>query len=173
MERTVTIHDDIIKWKHFLRYWPFVWGIHQWIRTTKASNAELWCFLRFVPETTVQQTMETPVIWDDIALIMTSLLWSIITGIPSLVKWHLFILNHPPEHSPPGHLHGPTALSLLSLLWTPSMSKHSTICCQWHTNPTWGNHSSNGLNTLRRLGQNMNKINTFCHIKSCKYYWIN
>ena len=22
-------HDDIIKWKHFLRYWPFVWGIHQ------------------------------------------------------------------------------------------------------------------------------------------------
>ena len=21
-------HDDIIKWKHFLRYWPFVWGIH-------------------------------------------------------------------------------------------------------------------------------------------------
>ena len=22
-------HDDIIKWKHFPRYWPFVWGI-QW-----------------------------------------------------------------------------------------------------------------------------------------------
>ena len=22
-------HDDIIKWKHFLRYWPFVQGIHQ------------------------------------------------------------------------------------------------------------------------------------------------
>ena len=22
-------HDDIIKWKHFLRYWPFVWGIHR------------------------------------------------------------------------------------------------------------------------------------------------
>ena len=21
-------HDDIMKWKHFLRYWPFVWGIH-------------------------------------------------------------------------------------------------------------------------------------------------
>ena len=20
-------HDDIIKWKHFPRYWPFVWGI--------------------------------------------------------------------------------------------------------------------------------------------------
>ena len=22
-------HDDVIKWKHFLRYWPFVWGIHR------------------------------------------------------------------------------------------------------------------------------------------------
>ena len=23
-------HDDVIKWKHFLRYWPFVRGIHRW-----------------------------------------------------------------------------------------------------------------------------------------------
>ena len=23
------IHDDVIKWKHFLRYWSFVWGIHR------------------------------------------------------------------------------------------------------------------------------------------------
>ena len=23
------IHDDIIKWKHFPCYWPFVWGIHR------------------------------------------------------------------------------------------------------------------------------------------------
>ena len=23
------IHDDVIKWKHFLRYWPFVRGIHR------------------------------------------------------------------------------------------------------------------------------------------------
>ena len=22
-------HDDVIKWKHFPHYWPFVWGIHQ------------------------------------------------------------------------------------------------------------------------------------------------
>ena len=27
---TVTIrHDDVIKWKHFPRNWPFVWGIHR------------------------------------------------------------------------------------------------------------------------------------------------
>ena len=24
-----TIHDDVIKWKHFPRYWPFVRGIHR------------------------------------------------------------------------------------------------------------------------------------------------
>ena len=41
------MHDDVIKWKHFPRNWPFVWGIHRsrWIPPTKASDAELWCFL--------------------------------------------------------------------------------------------------------------------------------
>ena len=23
------VHDDVIKWKHFQRYWPFVWGNHR------------------------------------------------------------------------------------------------------------------------------------------------
>ena len=40
-------YDDVIKWKHFPRYWPFVRGIHRWIPLTKASDTELWCFLRF------------------------------------------------------------------------------------------------------------------------------
>ena len=34
------VHDDVIKWKHFPRDWPFVRGIHR----TKDSDAELWCF---------------------------------------------------------------------------------------------------------------------------------
>ena len=25
----VISHDDVIKWKHFPRYWPVVWGIHR------------------------------------------------------------------------------------------------------------------------------------------------
>ena len=40
-------HDeDVIKWKHFPRNWPFVRGIHwsHWIPHTKASDVELWCF---------------------------------------------------------------------------------------------------------------------------------
>ena len=24
-------HDEVMKWKHFLYYWPFVRGIHQWL----------------------------------------------------------------------------------------------------------------------------------------------
>ena len=44
-------HDDVIKWKHFPRYWPFVWGeISRWISHTKASDAELSYFLWSAPE---------------------------------------------------------------------------------------------------------------------------
>ena len=46
---------------------------HQWIPLTKASDAELWCFLWSAPEQTVVQTIGVPVIWDAIAFIMTSL----------------------------------------------------------------------------------------------------
>ena len=26
----ILFHDDVIKWKHFPRYWPYVRGIHRW-----------------------------------------------------------------------------------------------------------------------------------------------
>ena len=47
--------------------------VHRWIPITKASDAEFWSFLWSVPEQTVQQSLQTPVMWDAIALIMTSL----------------------------------------------------------------------------------------------------
>ena len=75
-------HDDVIKWKHFPRYWPFVRGIHRSPVNllTKASDAELSCFLCSAPEHTVQQTFETRVIWDSIALyhgvmVMSTIQW--------------------------------------------------------------------------------------------------
>ena len=40
---------------------------------TKACDVVFWYFLWSAPEKTVKQTIETPVIWDAIALIMTSL----------------------------------------------------------------------------------------------------
>ena len=46
---------------------------HMWILLTKASDAERWCFLWSVPELTAEYTIAMLVVWDAIALIMTSL----------------------------------------------------------------------------------------------------
>ena len=50
-------HYDVIKWKRFPRYWPFAREStgHQWIPLTKASSAELWCFLRCAPQQMVEK----------------------------------------------------------------------------------------------------------------------
>ena len=52
----IEVHDDVIKWKHFPRYWPFVRRIHRsrWIHHTKASDAEHWCFLWYASEWTIE-----------------------------------------------------------------------------------------------------------------------
>ena len=60
-------HDDVIKWKHFPHFWPFVRGIHhkgQW----RGALEFLWS----APEQTVEHTIETTVIWDAISHNMTS-----------------------------------------------------------------------------------------------------
>ena len=59
-----TEHNNTSKWKHFPRYWPFVPHKGQWSR---ASMFFLWS----APEQTVEQTIETLVIRDAIAPIMT------------------------------------------------------------------------------------------------------
>ena len=43
---------DVIKWEHFPRNWPFMRGLTgpRWIPLTKASDAELLCFLWSAPE---------------------------------------------------------------------------------------------------------------------------
>ena len=67
-------HDDVIKWKHFRVTGP-LWGeILRWPvdSLTTASDAELWYFLWSEPEQTFEQTSDGPVIWDTIALSMTS-----------------------------------------------------------------------------------------------------
>ena len=47
---------DVIKWKHFPHYWSFVRGIPRprWIPRTKASDAELRCFLWSAPKLTAE-----------------------------------------------------------------------------------------------------------------------
>ena len=37
-------HDDVIKWKHFPRYWPFVQGIHRWPVNSRHKGPVTWSF---------------------------------------------------------------------------------------------------------------------------------
>ena len=90
-------HDDIIIWKHFPHYWPFVWGIHrspvnsphkgQWrgasmfsllCALNKRLNKQLWgWWFEWVSEwlslTAFLEQRTARSIWDTITLIMTSL----------------------------------------------------------------------------------------------------
>ena len=45
------VHGDVIKWKHFPRYWPFVRIIHlsPFNSQHKGQYAEFWCFLWSTP----------------------------------------------------------------------------------------------------------------------------
>ena len=65
-------HDDVIKWKHFPRYWSFVRGIHRWPLVSphkgQCREALMFFYLRLN-----KCFFKTPVIWDTISLIMTSL----------------------------------------------------------------------------------------------------
>ena len=62
------VHCSLLKllwkwWRHqmetFSALLPLVRGIHRWITLTKANDAELWCFLWYVTEQTVELTTET------------------------------------------------------------------------------------------------------------------
>ena len=94
-------HDDVIKWKHSPRYWPFVREIH-WSPMNSPHKGQwyLWCFLWSSPEQTVEQTIETPVIWDTITLIMTSLISRLLLSPShkqthtSSVKYECFCVFH-------------------------------------------------------------------------------
>ena len=79
-------HDGPIKSKHFPSYWPFVRGRY---------------FLWSAPQQTVEQIIETPLIWDAIAPIMNAL-------------------------NCPGHF--PDNLHLLCGCWTQSV-RESWECC--------------------------------------------
>ena len=57
-------------WWESTGYWKSTG--YRWISLTNASDADLRYFLCRAPEQTVEQTIETPVIWDTIALIITS-----------------------------------------------------------------------------------------------------
>ena len=75
----------VLTWICFPHYWPFVRGIHlshgtgplwgesncpQWISLQKSNNVELWCSLWCLLAQMFEQTMDLPVIWDVITVIL-------------------------------------------------------------------------------------------------------
>ena len=68
--RFFRIHDDVIKWKHFPRYWPFGRGIHR--LPVDSTHKDQWrgalmFFFLSAPELKVEQTIKPPVMWGAIA----------------------------------------------------------------------------------------------------------
>ena len=67
-------HDDVIKWKHFPRYWPFVRGIHRSPVNSHHKGQWRWAFIfPLICAWTAEQTIETLVISNAIVVIITSL----------------------------------------------------------------------------------------------------
>ena len=64
-------HGDVIKWKHFPRFWPFVRGIQPW-PVDSPHKGQLSYFFICLDKRFQEQTIEMPVIWDAIAPSMTS-----------------------------------------------------------------------------------------------------
>ena len=58
--------EDVMIWRHFPHYWPFVRGIHRSPKDfpTKANDAELSCLLLCASKQTVDQRVKLSVSWD-------------------------------------------------------------------------------------------------------------
>ena len=83
-------HDDVIKWKHYPYYSPFVRGIHR--SPVDAPHKGQWRgALMFsticTPEQTVEQTLKTLVIWDTH------------TKHPLILDWVDSYVNHPHKNN--------------------------------------------------------------------------
>ena len=78
--------------KRFPRYWPFVMGIHRCpvIPLTKGRWRGRWCFLWCQPEQTVEKNIELLGVWDAMAFIVTSMLWTC-SSVIQIMAWCRFV----------------------------------------------------------------------------------
>ena len=102
-----------------------LWGEypgHRWNSLKKARDAELWCFLWSAPEQTPEQTVETLVIWDAIALIiMTLLQWNKTKRAPCAY----FLKRTVHESRTQRHwLQQPIGFNMFLIVWTWNGLKH-------------------------------------------------
>ena len=75
-----TIYDDVFKWKHFPRYWPFVREIHRSPEKSPHKGQRRGTLIFSLICSWINAGVNNrEVIWDAIALIMTSLWWRFIS----------------------------------------------------------------------------------------------
>ena len=92
----IYLHDDIIKWKLFLHYWPFAWGIHrspvnsphkgQWRGALMFSLICAW-INGWVSDLEAGDLRCHGTHYD--VIVMSTM------GFPLLVRWHLYIESGP------------------------------------------------------------------------------
>ena len=78
--------------RNIFRVTGSLWGEstgHWGIPSDVASDVERWCFLWYEPKQTVEQTLETSVIWDAITLIITSKLLAV-WSFGNIMTWKCF-----------------------------------------------------------------------------------
>ena len=77
MKRKLFKQDDVIKWKRFPRYWPFLRGIHRWLVNSqhKGQWREALLFSSIFAWRNGWVNNDWADDWDAIAPIMTSLQW--------------------------------------------------------------------------------------------------
>ena len=72
-------HGDVIKWKLFFSVTGLLWGntsVSGGFPSRRPVTPSFIVLFDLCHKQTTEQTVETPVVWDTIALMMTSLYWS-------------------------------------------------------------------------------------------------
>ena len=101
LEKDKKIHDDIIKWKHFSHYWPFVGGIHWSLANSPHKGQWCWALLFSLIYTWTNSWVNN---WDtgDLichrthydVIVMTSVDKMIIFCIPEFLWLRIVLLQH-------------------------------------------------------------------------------
>ena len=120
---------------------------HDWIPLTMASDTERWCFLWSAPEQTIKQTIETQVIWDAIALTMTSILIHIIS----------------PTHPAEMEINFSFQLIALTMYSLTGCRLFFKSCFFWLRRNQWGDHE---LKWNRLLNTDVNNIKELPEIRA-------
>ena len=114
------MHDDFIKWTHFPRYWPFVWGVHRSPVNSPHKGQDVFFDLRLNKRLSKQwwgrwfETLSCP-LWrhSNGYFIQYVYFWHPMAvwphfphPVPSAAKWRLFCLDH-------------NMLTGIAIEWTP------------------------------------------------------